>query len=41
LQLSRNAKAADLPAALRDKLNQGGSSDSKTGGTKDSTGGSL
>jgi Cytochrome C oxidase, cbb3-type, subunit III len=41
LQLSRNAKAADLPAALRDKLNQGDSSDSKTGGTKDSTGGGL
>lgn len=36
LQLSRNAKVADLPAALRDKLNQGGS-----GSGKDSTGGSY
>jgi len=46
LQLSRNAKAADLPAELRDKLNQGGSSGEKQGGekqsgTKDSTGGSF
>ena len=45
-QLSRNAKAADLPAELRDKLNQGGSSGEKPGGekqsgTKDSTGGSF
>src|SRR6266481_377479 len=46
LQLSRNAKAADLPAELRDKLNQGGSSGEKQGGekqsgTNDSTGGSF
>ncbi len=49
LQLSRNAKAADLPAELREKLNQGGSSSAKpdrdhkqeTGSTKDSTGGSY
>jgi hypothetical protein len=48
LQLSRNAKAADLPADLREKLNQGGSSSgmpggkpkTETGNTKDSTGGS-
>jgi hypothetical protein len=46
LQLSRNAKAADLPAELREKLNQGSpgtkpGSEPKpeTGGTKDSTGG--
>src|SRR6266481_1081091 len=36
LQLSRNAKAADLPAELRDKLNQGGSSGEKQGGEKQS-----
>ena len=46
LQLSRNAKAADLPAELRDKLNQSGSSGEKPGGEKqsgikDSTGGSF
>src|SRR5258708_4465887 len=32
LQLSRNAKAADLPTELREKLNQNGSSTSKPGG---------
>ncbi len=49
LQLSRNAKVADLPAELREKLNQSGSSGAKAGGeqkpetgnTKDSTGGSF
>ncbi len=49
LQLSRNAKVADLPAELREKLNQSGSSGAKPGGepkpetgsTKDSTGGSF
>jgi hypothetical protein len=49
LQLSRNAKAADLPAELREKLNQSGSSSGmpgsehkqETGNTKDSTGGSY
>jgi hypothetical protein len=49
LQLSRNAKAADLPAELREKLNENGSSGAKpdteakpeAGGTKDSTGGSY
>jgi hypothetical protein len=49
LQLSRNAKAADLPAELREKLNQGGSSGAEPGGehkqetgsTKVSTGGSY
>jgi mono/diheme cytochrome c family protein len=48
LQLSRNAKVADLPAELREKLNQSGSPTAKpgseakpeTGGAKDSTGGS-
>jgi hypothetical protein len=47
LQLSRNAKAADLSAELREKLNQSGSSSGKpdsgqkeeSGTTKDSTGG--
>jgi hypothetical protein len=45
LQLSRNMKAADLPAELREKLNQGGT-DSDSGkkpqaeNKKDSTGGS-
>jgi hypothetical protein len=47
LQLSRNMKAADLPAELRDKLNQSSSSGEKpsgqakpeAGGTKDPTGG--
>lgn len=41
LQLSRNAKAADLPAELREKLNQGGEQKQETGNTKDSTGGSY
>ncbi len=49
LQLSRNAKAADLPAELRQKLNQNGSTGAipngetkpETGNTKDSTGGSF
>jgi hypothetical protein len=49
LQLSRNAKVGDLPADLREKLNQGGSSGTKpgaekqpeTGSAKDSTGGSY
>ena len=36
LQLSRNAKVADLPAELREKLNQ---PKPETGSTKDSTGG--
>jgi hypothetical protein len=47
LQLSRNAKVADLPAELRQKLSQSGSSGSEPSGekkpesgtTKDSTGG--
>jgi hypothetical protein len=47
LQLSRNAKVADLPAELRQKLNQSGSSGSEPSGekkpepgtAKDSTGG--
>jgi Cytochrome C oxidase, cbb3-type, subunit III len=34
LQLSRNAKAADLPAELREKLNQSGSSGEKPGGQR-------
>jgi hypothetical protein len=41
LQLSRNAKAADLPAELREKLNQNPTPASKPGGDKDSTGGSF
>lgn len=49
LQLSRNAKAADLPADLREQLNRGGSSSATPGGEhkpeagspKDSTGGSY
>jgi hypothetical protein len=49
LQLSRNAKAADLPAELREKLNENGASRTKpgsgtkpeAGGSKDSTGGSY
>ena len=46
LQLSRNAKVADLPAELHEKLNQGGTSGDKQGGEKqsgikDSTGGSF
>ena len=48
LQLSRNAKAADLPAELREKLDQGGASGAapggehkpETGSAKDSTEGS-
>lgn len=47
LQLSRNARASDLPAELREKLNQSGSSGAEPGGekkpesgtTKDSSGG--
>jgi hypothetical protein len=47
LQLSRNAKAADLPAELREKLSQsgstraapGGEQKQETGSTKDSAGG--
>ena len=47
LQLSRNAKVADLPAELQEKLNQSGASGGRAGGeqkqesgtTKDSTGG--
>jgi len=35
LQLSRNAKAADLPAELREKLNQAGSAKDSTGGRKE------
>jgi len=41
LQLSRNAKAADLPAELREKLNQNPAPAAKPGGDKDSTGGSF
>jgi len=49
LQLSRNAKLADLPAELREKLNQSGASGKESGGEqkpvteskKDSTGGSF
>lgn len=41
LQLSRNAKAADLPADLREKLNQGGEHKQEPGTKKDSTGGSY
>jgi hypothetical protein len=49
LQLSRNAKAADLPAELREKLNQSGASGTDSDGgkkppaenKKDSTGGSF
>ena len=48
LQLSRNAKVADLPAELLERLNQGGSSNAapsgernpESGSTKESTGGS-
>ena len=48
LQLSRNAKVADLPAELREKLNQSGSTGAapsaeqkqESGSAKDSTGGS-
>jgi len=41
LQLSRNAKIADLPAELREKLNQSGAPAAKPRATKDSTGGSF
>ena len=49
LQLSRNAKVADLPAELREKLNQSGASGKEPGGEqkpvteskKDSAGGSF
>src|SRR6266849_4329133 len=41
LQLSRNAKIADLPAELREKLNQSGAPAAKPSATKDSTGGSF
>src|SRR3989475_5000228 len=50
LQLSRNAKAADLPAELREKLKQSGGPSaakpgsepkSQRGSTKDSTGGGI
>jgi len=41
LQLSRNAKAVDLPAELREKLNQNAAPAAKPGGDKDSTGGSF
>src|SRR5216684_1878216 len=40
LQLSRNAKIADLPAELREKLNPSGASGAKPSAVKDSTGGS-
>jgi hypothetical protein len=49
LQLSRNAKVADLPAELREKVNQSGASGKEPAGEqkpvteskKDSTGGSF
>src|SRR6267154_1260252 len=41
LQLSRNAKSADLPAELREKLNQGATPAAKPSGTNDSRGGSF
>lgn len=41
LQLSRNMKAADLPAELREKLNQNAAPAAKPDGAKDSTGGSF
>jgi len=41
LQLSRNAKIADLPAELREKLNQSGAPAAKSSAAKDSTGGSF
>jgi hypothetical protein len=41
LQLSRNAGVADLPAELREKLNQSGAPAAKPSATKDSTGGSF
>jgi cbb3-type cytochrome c oxidase subunit III len=39
LQLSRNMKAADLPAELREKLNQSATPAAKPSAPKDSTGG--
>jgi len=41
LQLSRNAKAADLPAELREKLSQGATPAAKPSGTSDSRGGGF
>ena len=41
LQLSRNAKVTDLPAELREKLNQSGAPAAKPSATKDSTGDSF
>ena len=41
LQLSRNAKVTDLPAELREKLNQSEAPAAKPSATKDSTGGSF
>jgi mono/diheme cytochrome c family protein len=41
LQLSRNAKAAELPAELREKLNQDGEQKQEPGSTKNSPGGSY
>ncbi len=41
LQLSRNMKAADLPAELREKLNQSETPAAKPSAPKDSTGGSF
>ena len=41
LQLSRNMKAADLPAELREKLNQSATPAAKPSAPKDSTGGSF
>ena len=41
LQLSRNTKAADLPADLREKLKQNEAPAAKPGAAKDSTGGML
>jgi hypothetical protein len=40
LQLSRNAKAADLPAELREKLNQSGEQKQEPSSTKEPAGGS-
>ena len=41
LQLSRNARVADLPAELREKLNQSEAPAAKPSAAKDSTGGSF
>jgi hypothetical protein len=41
LQLSRNARIADLPAELREKLNQSEAPAAKPSAAKDSTGGSF